>query len=308
MRSKPYTLHSMKQIVVVATFLFITGCCLATDIHSWLKSQEEQHGKINCKQDGQPSSEKSVRFVELSRSACESRNHIKFTGQLDSFMLPKGFGTIVVKESRTSTSKCLVLPTNVEKIQSNFINSLPHGRTTVHFRDGTFFVANCFEGVLHGFFKQFREDGTLQVVGRFDHGVVNGPVWLISHDFNQDGALLLHIVSDGEVQEEAIFFQTAEKLFFKGQISKQQNVLINATANEATATTFDGCVLVPKTLEQSTTQKRQDFYFPIKFNLNRLPFDVYRSKFLFFNRVAKAGSQNLINLMVNLENMNGYGN
>ena len=289
--------HSL--LVIFGCLLVIYGCNAESEIHHWLAGQS---GNPFCKDDSKPLGKVVQKFAEISDD-CSSRNHTTFSGLVDQFALPKGNGALTVKSERSSNAKCLVLPPTVVKMMSVFKNGLPHGKTSVSFADGSKLVANFNRGVLHGLARQYRSNDVLQLVGTFRNGVLDGPVWLMSYDFEYNGAVMIR-VSNGAVEDRASYLHWNGSLIYDGKLLDDTKTLTDITTYKATDTKEEGCILTPVLSELAPERRDKDFVLPLKFRLDRMPFGVYRTKFLYFNRVAKAGTQGIINLMMQLQDRN----
>lgn len=279
------------------------------EIWTWLESQKNRQAVTFCPSDGKlaSSATDNVKPISEPYDCSPSGSLIVFQGSLKNG-LPSGKGRLVALFNPVpveNDEKCLEILPVIKSIYGNFKKGLPHGKGTIEYEDdGTFLEGNFVNGVLNGKVKVFSKENYLISVGQYQGGLAHGPFWIHSRFF---GEYLFLNFKHGLIEDSSIYYlkESTKEVF--------QGTLVNGTfmANSSLVQ-IDGigelnCIKMIK------TSKIKDVEDPFM----RLPVRLFPSikdqrifvrpnKVLYFNRVAKTGSQSIARLLFELGKVHGF--
>ena len=309
------------------------------ELSAWLISQQSttQSGFTVCPTDVKSEKREDDQVpIIASADKCGPGQRSKWTGKWsEKTGLPKGPGSLhemeknlhdknmkTIESSELSQRLCLDLFQGVEKFSGSFSSKGEiSGNAKISYQfDETLLEGQTAHGAFDGRVKMIDRQGKVRMVGIYRGGRPHGPAWIFPFD-NKDkkepAAAVLHVhFEKGKLVEYPVIVlkrTTASKLdsppLFVGKLI---NDSIIGDVAEFTPKLM-GDVNCVKVLDISTLKGKNDddVIPPLKSPVAIKAFPqegrVYLrpGKTLIFNRIAKTGSQSIIELLVQLKHKNG---
>ena len=223
-------------------------------------------------------------------------------------MLPHGKGNILQGEIMEPNrlvfkSPCYELRSHIEKIHGHLVKGKLDGKGTIYYNDQTRMKLRFKYGMVHGPALMLNKHDTIQGIGLYENGLLHGPFWCrYESTFVQ-----IHFFNGQLIKENIIIANSDTKKVIIGVLRNLSHV-DNITQIDVKIGRYRGLHIV------SVFENRKVGHVQ---NTTKLPFKIFAkpseqrlmirpSQILYFNRVAKTGSLNLIILMKSLGTNLGY--
>jgi len=236
---------------------------------------------------------------------------VKYDGQLDKNDLPKGNGRMTRMNSKVAQNEknCYELVPTIESIHGRFVKGYPQGKSTIRYTDRTFMEANFEKGIINGKVRIFRNEKRgekLSAVGLFQNGQPHGPFWILSPD--QDQYMQVHFNEGRIVPENTLLLDFEAEWAILGTLVNGSH-LLNPLKIELDWVGEYNCMQVLR-IPKEVSGEPLDHKVKLPSTILGVPESqrviVKPSKMMYFNRVAKTGSQSFIHLLVTLGQKLGY--
>ena len=236
---------------------------------------------------------------------------VKYDGQLDKNDLPKGIGRMTRMNSKVAQNEknCYELVPTIESIHGRFVKGYPQGKSTIRYTDRTFMEANFEKGIINGKVRIFRNEKRgekLSAVGLFQNGQPHGPFWILSPD--QDQYMQVHFNEGRIVPENTLLLDFEAEWAILGTLVNGSH-LLNPLKIELDWVGEYNCMQVLR-IPKEVSGEPLDHKVKLPSTILGVPESqrviVKPSKMMYFNRVAKTGSQSFIHLLVTLGQKLGY--
>ena len=289
---------------------------------NWLNKLEQTEPKDFCKEDQM----KAEGEEDLKNSSFYCTRHqplegpflcdegqrtinVKFDGNLkfDKISkLPTGKGKVLrvpETQSKGPQGPCYSLLPSIDKISGHFVKGCLEGKATICYRDKTKMKVFFRHATIQGRILLWNKSDDLQAIGYYVNGLPHGPFWLV----DENTFVQIHFHKGHLVKKNIILVDADKKVAKMGTLKNQmylENVR-NIIVESGQYTKDFHVIKIPDYKEDSKGTTK----LPIKVVV--MPNDQSRimvrpSRILYFNRVAKTGSLNLIILFVALGVNLGY--
>ena len=284
------------------------------DLDKWLENQKSRKTVTFCNADSKiAANSKNLRqFSPISEpfQCPEIGSLVDFQGNLKN-NLPHGkgrFHVLKLPKKQPPNSNCYELLNIIGSLHGKFQNGKLNGRGEIVYEDDeTILEGNFFKGILNGKVRLFTNQDWLLFVGQFEAGLPHGPFWIFSRFYNQ--FIFMHFEHGKIFEEEVILYSPEEKKLLKGKMV-ENSFLKDAKEVKISKIGQYNCLQVIKTEEIEGHQTKQE-------DLIRLPVKIFSSikdqrilirpgKLLYYNRVAKTGSQSFTRLLFEMGKKHGY--
>ena len=214
------------------------------------------------------------------------------------------------ENSEKLPNKCIDLHAHVERFNGRFSSGKPNGPGFVDLSyDGSTLEGNFVQGTLHGRVRHTRkkmQHDQLLLVASYREGRADGPGWIFPPDYTKSGYIYA-VFKEGELDEKypVIHFSSDLKIIYAGKLNGtwlQEAVKVNIEG----MADYD-CIKTLRVSEMSENAAKFEVKLPVLIKtVSEIGLILVRSsKTLVFNRVAKTGSQSLIELLVQLKKHTG---
>ncbi len=178
-----------------------------------------------------------------------------------------------------------------------FVKGVPEGKSTIKYIDNSILVGDFHKGYIQGRGRLFdsKAQNELQMIASYKGGFVQGPAWILPPDYKQERkAILVHFHQGDIVQDNVILLDQKSGQASIGKLVND-TYLVDVVEMDSLSTSDYNCVKTIKIKKPEVTQKSRGkvIKLPVKIVANPEESRVHirSSKILFFNRVAKTGSQ-----------------
>ena len=243
------------------------------------------------------------------------RNNVLFNGnfKFDKDRLVTGTGKVSqIKASSPKRSSqkingfCYSLDMSVTKIKGQFSKGKLLGKGTITYSDKTKMEANLHENIVHGPVLIKNTHNTIQAFGYYHNGQAHGPFW-----FTYENTFLQVHFCNGYLVEENVILVDSDTRQAKIGLLRNGTYLSNLQRVDIKTGKYRDAVIVKVPRDLLKLEKKQ-----IK-SLTKLPIRIIAmpskqrlmirpSRIMYFNRVAKTGSFNMLVLMQSLGVNHGY--
>ena len=241
------------------------------------------------------------------RNCIDMKNHAILIGnfKFDKNKIPSGKGKLVQKDYRDrtkpSSNVCYKLLSSIKKVSGNFVGGKLNGKGKIHYLDQTEMVANFQCGIIHGPVLIWNKHHILQAIGSYQNGMAHGPFWVM-----QDSIYVqVHFENGYLIAENVIVLDLDRKKATIGTLRDQNH--LDQVRNIVVET---GQFNEIRVIKVPTFQISQENSMKLPMKIIALPSEqrimIRPSRILYFNRVAKTGSLNMIILFQSLGVHLGY--
>ena len=285
---------------------------------------DEDHTFTFCQSDRKSAPKADPLRIVAWAKTCESGQESRWSGKWDDKTgMPKGPGQLLelkrnvndkndkfIASDAISRRKCLELADGLESFSGRFSSGSPSSQARVTYSyDSASLDGQTLDGAFHGRVKQTEKSkDRLRVVTVYQGGRPEGPAWIFPFDIQKDRFVVHAYFKDGKLIDfpVAVVDEKAETAFVGRLVNA--SVLTNVQK------------FVPKTLGEVNCVKAMDLSrisqvaeggsdmkLPVAIKIDENEGRIYArpSKTIIFNRIAKTGSQSIIELLVQLEAKNG---
>ena len=253
------------------------------------------------------------------------QNKVQFEGRLLMFdkegqitgkgkVFSQEFSTKTVRPLRSPqrTELCYALDSSVTKIKGRFSKGKLQGKGIITYIDKTKMEANFRQNIVHGPVLVRNKHNTIQALGYFENGQAHGPFWFI----HESTFIQVHFCH-GEAVEENVILVDADTRHVdigtlqNGTILKNARRLSEIETGKYLSTVTVKIPLNDSSLIKLNNQTTQPWVIKLPLKIVAVPSNVQRlivrpSRIMYFNRVAKTGTLNMLMLMKSLGVHLGY--
>ena len=293
------------------------------ETQDWIQKQNLKGFFSTCKTKSNKNVEQNnnhspVVVIERLYNCLKDGKYTRYTGQMDSNMLPKGKGKFEAVSGSNPSLKtgqpCFSLMAGVQAVQAKFKNGVATGPGHITYNDGSRLEGDFQEGVMVGVAKLYAPsigaDRVLQLIGYLVGGRFHGPVWImIPHNDQissegEKGAVQIHF-KNGKIDndETAIYVSQSGNYAFQGKLTDSY-IIENPTEYEITNVTSWQCIhLVRGKVLRHKVQKIDPVRLPIKIitDAENGQVQVKNSQVIFFNPIARTGTETFMWLLHELK-------
>ena len=274
----------------------------------WLHSQKNIKAITFCKEDAKETINAMAPRPFMGPIDCSKvngLNFVKFEGNFDQDKLLKGQGRVInlrLPEKATGNN-CFDLLPSIMNIHGRFVKGQLDGKATIIYNDETKLEATFFNGVIHGKVRLFAKHDELQGTGLYENGLPHGPFWFVY----EKQYVQVHFDKGRVVEDNVIMVDHENEWAMIGKLVNN-TYLIDVRNIDIDWIGDYKClqvIRVPTDLSGEPSKTRVKLPVKIIPMLAEQKIMVRPSKIMYFNRVAKTGSQSFIKLFKLLGNMLG---
>ena len=194
----------------------------------------------------------------------------------------------------TTGNNCYDILPSILNIHGRFHKGVLNGKATITYNDETKLKANFIHGVIHGNVRLFTKHNELQGTGLYADGLPHGPFWFIY----KNQYVQVHFERGNIIEENVIMTNLNSNLAIIGELINS-TYLVNARQVKVD---FIGEYKCMQVICIPTELSGEPLISQVKIPLKIIPMIaeqrimVKPSKIMYFNRVAKTGSQSFIKL------------
>ena len=274
----------------------------------WLNSQKNIKAVTFCKQDAQKTTNANAHRPLMGPIECSKvngLNFVKFEGAFDQDKLLKGQGRVIAlgQPEKTTGSHCFDILPSILNIHGRFVKGQLDGKATLSYNDDTKLEATFFNGVIHGKVRLFAKHDELQGIGLYEDGLPHGPFWFAY----EKHYVQVHFDKGRVVADNVIMVEHENEWAMIGKLVNQ-TYLVDARKIDIDWIGDYKCmqvIRIPNDLSREPSKTRVKLPVKIIPMLPEQKIMVRPSKIMYFNRVAKTGSQSFIKLFKMLGDMLG---
>ena len=229
-------------------------------------------------------------------SKVNGMNFVKFEGKFDKDKMLVGQGRAIAlqRPEKITGNNCFDILPSILSIHGAFVKAQINGKATIHYNDDTKMKVTFVNGVIQGKVYLFAKHDELQGIGVYENGLPHGPFWFMY----EEHYVFVHFIRGHIYEENVLVTNHGSEWAMLGRVLNNtylvdaRNIKIGWIGNYKCMPV----IRIPTELSLDPLKSRMKLPIKIFPMLAEQKVMVRPSKIMYFNRVAKTGSQSFIKL------------